>query len=290
MANICVGDMVTRRSYGEDIVFYVRRIIGSEPAIAHLVGVNVRLCADSPLDDLIVQDYRHKPITHTAIKNIVAQVMLKRTKPPRESEHRIEAVGDKYVVIPGNVLHIDGEEHYLKQSLALYKSLNVPAVGFHIPESNQPKKIRSILEEYNPDIVVITGHDGLLRKQGSRDFLINYRTSHFFVETVKQARLFNANRDGLVIVAGACQSHFEALIKAGANFASSPERVMIHCYDPILIAEKLAYTSFNKTINVPELLHTTISGKDGIGGIETKGKLRNGFPRIKDWIPANFFN
>ena len=32
----------------------------------------------------------------------------------------------------------------------------------------------------------------------------------------------------LIIVAGACQSHFEALLQAGANFASSPGSVLIH--------------------------------------------------------------
>jgi len=117
--------------------------------------------------------------------------------------------------------------------------------------------------------------------------LSHYRSSQYFVETVKQARLFDSNRDGLVIIAGACQSHFEALIAAGANFASAPERVMIHCYDPVFIAEKLAYTPFTQVINLRELLQGTISGKDGIGGIETKGKLRYGFPRIKTWIPTN---
>ena len=40
--------------------------------------------------------------------------------------------------------------------------------------------------------------------------------------------------DQLVIFAGACQSHFESLIQAGANFASSPSRVNIHALRPCL--------------------------------------------------------
>ena len=180
----------------------------------------------------------------------------------------------------GQSAHIDGEEHYLKQCLTLYRNLSVPVIGLQIPEAEQPRKIREVLEKHRPDILVITGHDGLLRKQGSRDFLINYRSSQYFVETVKQARLYDTNRDGLAIIAGACQSHFESLIEAGANFASAPERVMIHCYDPVFVAEKLAYTPFTQVVDLPELFYTTISGKDGIGGIETRGKLRQGFPGL----------
>ncbi len=33
--------------------------------------------------------------------------------------------------------------------------------------------------------------------------------------------------DELVIFAGACQSHYEEIIKAGANFASSPHRILM---------------------------------------------------------------
>jgi ABC-type glycerol-3-phosphate transport system permease component len=65
--------------------------------------------------------------------------------------------------------------------LALYSNLNVPVIGLHIPEPEQPVKIRSVLEKYNPDILVITGHDGLLRKNSNRDFLINYRAADIIV-------------------------------------------------------------------------------------------------------------
>lgn len=289
MNKISVGDMVTRRSYGEDIVFYVRDIVGTEKPIAQLIGVNVRLYADSFLDDLIVLYYRVKPSSPSTFKTLVSQIMLHHSKPVISSNNRLEATPTDFLPLPGKVLHIDGEEHYLKQCMGLYKSLNVPARGIHIPERDQPHQVKAALEEHNPDILVITGHDGLLRKQSDRDYLIHYRSSQYFVEAVKRARSYEPDRDALVIIAGACQSHFEALIRAGANFASAPERVMIHCYDPVFIAEKLAYTPFTKVVDVRGLLTATISGKDGIGGIETKGKLRQAFPRIKNWIPANTF-
>ncbi len=286
---IRIGDLVTRRSYGKDIVFYVREIIEGEEPMAQLIGVNVRLFADSPLRDLVVLDYRNKSPGPSIIKTMVSQIMLQRTKPRIGVSGRIEASDSDYLILPGRVLHIDGEKHYLEQCLSLYKNLNVPVVGLHISENLQPDRVQSALSKYRPDILVITGHDGLLRKQSNRDFLIHYRTSQYFVETVKQARNYDPNRDGLAIIAGACQSHFERLIQAGANFATAPERVMVHCFDPVFVAERLAYAPFTQVVNLMELFNATISGKDGIGGIETRGKLRQGYPPIKDWVTTKFY-
>lgn len=279
---IKVGDMVTRRSHGEDIVFYVTRIIGTDQPIAQLIGVNVRLFADSPCDDLIVLNYRIKNPTSSALKTLINQIVIKQTKPASKIEERQPAKG-LLVPVPGKVLHIDGEQHYLEQSLSLYKNLNVPVIGRYISEVDQPQQIKHVLAEHKPDILVITGHDGLLRRPGSRDFLINYRSSQYFVNAVKQARLYETDKDSLVIIAGACQSHYEALMEAGANFASAPERVMIHCYDPVFIAEKISYTSFTKVVDIFELLQSTISGYDGIGGLETRGKLRYAYPHANNW-------
>ena len=44
-----IGDLVTRNSYNNDVVF---KIIDIDNDIAILKGVNIRLCADSKLDDL----------------------------------------------------------------------------------------------------------------------------------------------------------------------------------------------------------------------------------------------
>jgi spore coat assembly protein len=84
--------------------------------------------------------------------------------------------------------------------------------------------------------------------------------------------------DDLVIFAGACQSHYEALLAAGANFASSPQRVMIHAYDPVFVVEKIAYTSIFDPISIREVITDTITGFSGIGGVETRGKFRLGLP------------
>ena len=84
--------------------------------------------------------------------------------------------------------------------------------------------------------------------------------------------------DQLVIFAGACQSHFEALIRAGANFASSPSRINIHALDPVYVVGKISFTSFMERVNVWDVVRNTITGEKGLGGIETRGILRTGLP------------
>lgn len=81
-------------------------------------------------------------------------------------------------------------------------------------------------------------------------------------------------KDDLVIIIGACASHYEALIANGANFASSPGRINIHTYDPAVVASKIATTSCNKVVDYESIVKHIIDGKKAIGGIETKGKMR----------------
>ena len=83
----------------------------------------------------------------------------------------------------------------------------------------------------------------------------------------------------LIIIAGACASNFEELIKAGANFASSPKRINIHALDPAIIASSMSLSDINKDINLKNILEKTKYGKNGIGGIITKGTMYVGYPR-----------
>ncbi|MBO5139376.1 MAG: sporulation peptidase YabG, partial [Peptococcaceae bacterium] len=48
---------------------------------------------------------------------------------------------------------------------------------------------------------------------------------------------------------------------------------------PIFIAEKVAFTPFNQMVPIKETLRDTITGTDGVGGIETRGRLRIGYPK-----------
>ncbi|HAZ37460.1 MAG TPA: sporulation peptidase YabG, partial [Clostridiaceae bacterium] len=95
-----------------------------------------------------------------------------------------------------------------------------------------------------------------------------------FIEAVKKAREYEKSYDDLIIFAGACQSFYEALIDSGANYASSPGRVLIHAMDPVLVCEKVAFSSIGKLVSPQEIMENTITGSKGIGGLETRGKYR----------------
>jgi spore coat assembly protein len=176
-------------------------------------------------------------------------------------------------------LHIDGDSDYLELCLTTYKQLNIPAYGYSIEEEQQPNMVEDLLKKHNPDLLVLTGHDGFLK--GKTDFadIENYYSSKHFIEAVKVARRYEKSRDDLVIFAGACQSHYEAILAAGANFASSPQRVMIHAFDPVFVVEKIAYTSIYDPISIKDIISGTITGFEGIGGMETRGKYRMGIPK-----------
>jgi spore coat assembly protein len=151
-----------------------------------------------------------------------------------------------------------------------------------VPEANMPEALLRLLPQKQPDILVVTGHDGILkdRKRGDLHNLQSYKNSHHFAKAVQVAREYDRNRDSLVIVAGACQSFFEALLQAGANFASSPARVLIHALDPLYIAAKVSFTSITDTVQMKDVIQHTMSGLDGLGGMETRGSYRMGLPGL----------
>jgi spore coat assembly protein len=69
------------------------------------------------------------------------------------------------------------------------------------------------------------------------------------------------------------------LIKAGANFASSPKRINIHALDPAIIASSIALAEKNKSIDLIQMIEKTKYGSSGIGGIITNGTMYVGYPR-----------
>ncbi len=250
-----------------------------------LVGEEMRLWADAPLSDLvpISEEERAKRREEVVKKEINsyrlfrqdAKLMKERNEFESTSGYEVEA---SFFEMRGRVLHIDGDPLYLRKCIELYEKLGVPVYGVHVTETEMPGQIASLLEMVQPDIVVITGHDAFLKGKGDEDDLRSYRHTKQFAECVRIARKHVAHRDELVIFAGACQSHFETLIRAGANFASSPERVNIHALDPVYIAAKASLTSFMDRIGLWEVLRNTITGEKGLGGIETRGVMRRGMP------------
>ena len=172
----------------------------------------------------------------------------------------------------GKILHLDGDKRYSNKALRYYKKLGLDAIVKNIIESRQPQIIIPLLIKYEPDILVITGHDSMIKN--GKDFfnIYNYRNSRFFVRSVLNARKLKKTSDELVIFAGACQSFYEAIMEAGADFASSPGRIMIDFIDPIIVANKIATTEKRIYITAKEISDLIKEGAKGISGTGVKGK------------------
>lgn len=113
----------------------------------------------------------------------------------------------------------------------------------------------------------------MIKNRKSYNDIYNYRNSRYFIQTIKNAREYGSEKK-LIIFAGACQSYYEALISAGANFASSPARILIDFADPLIVAEKVATTDFDKFITIDDFADELRDGKKGIDGIGANGKRR----------------
>lgn len=113
----------------------------------------------------------------------------------------------------------------------------------------------------------------MIRNGARYNDIFNYRNSRHFIQTVKEARKYDELHDkNLVIFAGACQSYFEALMEAGANFASSPARILIDFLDPLIVAKSVAVTDKNKYITIDDFVNELRDGKKGVNGLGARGK------------------
>lgn len=240
-----IGYLVTRYKYNHDIVF---KIVDIKGEVALLQGECVRLSADALLSD------------------------LKKYDGSEVAQDFIDLEFDRnHKLINGCVLHLDGDRNYLNKCMNVYKNYDIPAKGYYMDEKEMPKQITNLLVKHKPDILVVTGHDNYKIDANKKEYFEN---SDYFIQTVKKARIYQADKDALVIFAGACQSYYEALIESGANFASSPSRENINVLDPVYIAITVAKSHVGKYIDVEETLKKTVSKGLGLGGIDTRGVAR----------------
>ena len=65
----------------------------------------------------------------------------------------------------GKILHLDGDRKYSVKSARYYKNIGLNAIVKNIPEAKQPVYVFRLLEQYKPDILVITGHDAMIKKR-----------------------------------------------------------------------------------------------------------------------------
>lgn len=271
------GDIVGRISYGKDILFIVERVIEKIDGkqIVILKGITTRIEADAPIEDL---ELIEKNEIEKSLRSLDSQLeekvkkyenkltfsfnLLKKSKEKRSIE----------IAHTGTILHLDGDRKYAEKSAKYYKKVGLKAIIKHIPENKQAQIVTNLLEKYKPDILVITGHDGMIKNNSNYTDIYNYRNSGHFVNSVQQARKWSHNKKDLVIFAGACQSFYEAIISAGANFASSPARILIDFMDPLVVAQKVATTEEYKYIRIEDIAGELRDGVKGVGGIGAKGK------------------
>ena len=245
--------------------------------VAILKGIIIRIEADAELDDLVVMEAKQVQTNMRSLEdrlmdkirnssiysNQTSKMLFKRSLFKRETRSEEN----------GKILHLDGDKRYSDKSIKCYKKLNLNAIVRNIPENRQEYVIFDLLNRYQPDVLVITGHDGMIKNGTAFNDIYNYRNSKYFINTVKEAKKWVAQTGkDLVIFAGACQSYYEALVAAGANFASSPARVLIDFMDPLIIAEKVATTEDYKYITINDIADELRDGTRGISGIGARGK------------------
>jgi len=280
-----IGDVVVRKSYNKDVTFKIIDIKeknGKENII--LKGINIRIIADADKEDLDMAEENsgsQDRILNTRVNEAIKKVMVLRgdLRDKVEKAPKIKAKNELVFGRPGRILHVDGDSEYMETCLKVYKQLSLDAVGRAIPEKDQPGVIVDLVKEIKPDIVVLTGHDSVIKDPKDYLNLDNYRNSSYYLESVKNLRNYNSSYDELVIFAGACQSCYERILDVGANFASSPNRVLIHCLDPVFVCEKIAYTRIDKVVSITDVIENTITGIKGVGGLQTRGKYREGYPK-----------
>ena len=76
-----------------------------------------------------------------------------------------EEVDLRQKIYTGKILHLDGDRKYSEKSARYYSKMELRAVVKNISENKQPKIVVPLLKKYNPDILVITGHDAMLKKR-----------------------------------------------------------------------------------------------------------------------------
>lgn len=201
MKKIKKGDIVGRKSYGKDILFSVKNIIDTPRGkLVILRGIIDRIEADSYIEDLekVDKEYVKERIDYFNKRADKRLQEVKKYKKELKTENK--RIADK--ILTGKILHLDGDKKYCEKSFLYYKKLGLNVIVKNIPEYRQPRVVYSLLKIYKPDILVITGHDGMIKSGKGYYDLYNYRNSKYFIETVKEARRYDKeNNNNLVIFA-----------------------------------------------------------------------------------------
>ncbi len=211
MREIKKGSIVGRKSYHKDVLFVVKNIISTKNGnIAILRGIIERVEADSDINDLeIIQKDDLKEYLNKKNEEIEKKI----EKSQKEQENKNYKIGilmkntrAKEKIVTGKILHLDGDRKYSEKSYRYYKKLGLNAIVKNIPEYKQPRVVYQLLKIYEPDILVVTGHDAILKRGMNYHDIYNYRNSKYFIETVKEARRYDKENGKQLVIFARCLS------------------------------------------------------------------------------------
>ena len=151
MREIKKGDIVSRNSYKNDIMFEVKRILklSDNRKIEILKGrVDVRIVADAMLEDLKIVSKEEQIMREKQSEERILR-LIEKEKIKKENRR-------KEIIRTGRILHLDGDKKYSQKSIMYYKKMGLNAIVRNIPEYKQPKVVYRLLMIYNPDILIIT--------------------------------------------------------------------------------------------------------------------------------------
>lgn len=267
MDTLKIGDIVARKSYGSDVYFRITDITSKSDGkkVYMLKGLLYRIEADSSEEDLVLQD---NDTVQRDMQRSLSNESLNRTTRSSGGYTRFIT---RFRGTSGRILHVDSSSEYLDMCLKFYKKSGLRVTGKVLSESEQPSRIRAFLESSRADILIVTGHDGIRKNAANLHSLDSYRNSRYYIQSVIEARKYEPNQENLCVFAGACQSYFEGIMNAGANFASSPGRILIHALDPGKVGDRVALTDFRNIVTPEKIAELTESGLKGIGGTRSRG-------------------
>ena len=132
------GDIVGRKSYGKDIIFYVSKIIKVKngKSYAILKGIDYRIEADAELSDLEKIDKTELETSKRGIERKIKKHIERKVK------EAINIRDTRNTVAKGLILHLDGDKRYTQKSQKYYNKLGLRAIVKNIPENRQPQVIR----------------------------------------------------------------------------------------------------------------------------------------------------
>lgn len=159
MEKIKKGDIVARKSHNCDILFSVENILRSSCSIkvAILKGITIRIVADAYIEDLVLLDTKEIDANlrslDVKIEDRINSLLKKGKEKVKDKERNFDNIK------AGKILHLDGDKLYSEKSARYYKKIGLNAIVKNIPENKQHLLVKDYINKYDPDILILTGHD-----------------------------------------------------------------------------------------------------------------------------------